>query len=266
MKTIFLIISLFTSLAVFSQYEFNGQFGIYGVADIPFKSQMPKMSPAYGVGINFDYKPINRIPVFIELKGNLGLYDYRTSTETFVFDETSSTETEVTFSSGMHKIELGAKAYFTNYYKPVRGYVTPQVGYNFLRTRVRIADPEDEDDCQPLSNRVSQKSSGFTYGGEIGMEVDLMRMINDRETDSRLFLSCSFMKSAKKIDYVNTRFMNEHEHGIHDEMTTMESDNRPITVQFVNLTNDDLHEHKVAEIYSTYLQFFTVKIGYVWYF
>lgn len=169
----------------------------------------------------------------------------------------------------MQKYQLGAKYYYTSFYRPVRGYITPQVGINLMRSRIRIADPEDVDDCMPLENRISHKSYGFTYGLEAGMELDIVALIrSDDYSDSRLYVSLSFMNSFKKTDYINTRFMNEHEHGVYDTShgNHTDPDGRPLTAQFVNISNNDLHEHKVAEIYSTYLRFFTVNIGYVWYF
>jgi hypothetical protein len=269
MKNLYLLMLVFLPVVSYSQGEYPFQFGIFGTSDIPLKSQMPKMAPSYGLGLNVGYKPIALFPMFIELKGNFGMYDYRTSKETFIFNETSSTETDVTFSSSMHKLQLGVKFYYTNFYRPVRGYVTPQIGYSFMRSRIRIADPADTDDCQPLENRISQRSNGLTYGGELGVEMDLQRLIrHEGPTNNRLYVSVSFLGSAKKLDYINTRYMNEHENVVYspEHGNHVSEDGRPLTAKFVNVSNNDLHEHKIAEVYSTYLRFINVNIGYVWYF
>lgn len=269
MKYLYLFLVSFSSLSVFSQAEHNVQLGLHGLADIPFKGQMPRMSTNYGGGISLAFKPVKAFPLFIEAKVGAGLYNNRTSEETFIFDDESQTVTDVTFSSSMQRYQLGVKYYYTSFYRPVRGYITPQLGINLMRSRIRIADPEDVDDCMPLENRISHKSHGFTYGFEAGVELDVVALIRaDDYSQSRLYASLSFMNSFRKTDYINTRFMNENEHGIYDGLhgAHTDPDGRPLTTKFVNVSNNDLHEHKIAEIYSTYLRFFTINIGYVWYF
>lgn len=269
MKYLYTLIIAFCSATVLSQYEYNGQFGLYGTADVPIRSQMPRMSTNFGAGMLFAYKPVRNIPLFLELRGNVGSYHSKTSKETFIFDDGTTTVTDVRFSSGMAKVQLGTKFYYTNFYRPVRGYVTPQIGYNFMRSRIRIADPEDEDDCMPLENRIAHKSSGLTYGLEVGLEVDVMGLIRGGDhSKGRLYVSASYLGSIKKMDYINTRFMNEHEHVVYDEAHGhhVGEDGRALTATFVNVSNNDLHEHKIAEIYQTHLRFITINIGYVWYF
>lgn len=269
MKYLYLfIISLFSAVSL-SQGEYNGQFSLYGTADIPVRSQMPRMSTNYGAGMQFAYKPVKTFPLFIELRGSIGSYHSKTSQEIFIFGDGTATVTDVTFKSGMNKVQLGTKFYYTSFYRPVRGYVTPQIGYNFMRSCIRIADPEDEDDCMPLENRIAHKSSALTYGLEVGVEVDVIGLIRGGDfSKSRLYLSASYLGSFKKTDYINTRFMNEHEHVVYDGTHGhhVDADGRALTAQFVNVSNNDLHEHKIAEIYQTHLRFININIGYVWYF
>ena len=70
------------------------------------------------------------------------------------------------------------------------------------------------------------------------------------------------------MDYINVRYMSGHEHGVsaggHNH-ANMDED-RDLTTEFVNLSTDNIHEHKIAEVYHTPLRFITVNIGYVWYF
>ncbi len=269
MKNLYLIFVFFSSFSLYSQGEYNVQFSLFGVSDIPIKSQMPKMGVNYGLGMYVAYKPINRIPVFLELKGNLGMYDYRTSTETFIFDDNSTTVTDVSFKSSMHKLQFGTKIYVTNFYSRMRGYVTPQIGYNFMRSRIRVADPLDEDDCQPLENRIAHKSGGLTYGAEIGFELDVIRLIKiDGFTNSRLFMSLSYLGSFNKVDYINTKYMNENVHGVYEggHQHHEVSADRDVTLEFINVSNNSLHEHKIAEVYKTPLRYFNINLGYVWYF
>lgn len=268
MKKCYLFIFCLLPFVSLSQVDNRVQFGIHGMADIPLRSQMPKMSTNYGAGAFLSVKPHRRVPLFIELRGSMGQYSSKTSTETFIFDDGSTTVTDVTFRSMMNKVQLGTKFYFTPSYQRVKPYVMPMVGYNFMRSKIRIADPLDEDDCQPLVDRVSQKAQGFTYGLEAGVEMDLVGTIKGEESHGRLYFSVSYLSSARKMDYINIKYMSDHEHGVHEEGhgEASQADGRPLTTDFVNVSSNDLHSHKIAEIYTTYLRFINVNIGYVWYF
>lgn len=269
MKQFLLPIICMLSFFQFAQTEHNFQLGVFTTSEIPFHSEMPKMSTNIGLGMQFAYKPIARVPVFLEFKGNLGMYNSQKRDVTYIFDNGATTDTYVNFTSQMHKIQLGTKIYYTSFYNPVRAYITPQIGHNFMRTRVRIADPMDEDDCRPLENTIKQRSGGWTYGGEIGIELDMKKIFtgNDRP-NQRMYLSASYMGSFKKMDYINVKYMEEHEHDVVDthDHSQMDEDGRPLNAEFINLTSGTTHEHKVAEIYNTHLRFISINLGYVWYF
>lgn len=261
MKHLFFSLSLLPLIA-FSQGEYNGQFGFFTPIDVPVKSEMPKMSPSIGIGAQGSYRPFPNIPVFVELKGNVGLYSSVTSKETYLFGDGSSTVTDVHFKSSMNKIQLGTKVYFSPFYKPVRGFITPQIGYTALRSRIRIDDPQDTDGCTPLENRIAHKNGGFTYGGEIGVDLDVKKIFKGEEAvRGRMYASVSYLNSFKALNYINIKYMTNHEHGMEMEI----DDDRDITTQFLNVSNNSIHEHKVAEIYRTKLNFITVNIGYIWY-
>lgn len=268
MKKLYIVVFSLLPCMLLSQIDSRVQFGIHGLADIPIRSQMPKMSTNYGGGAFLSVKPYRRVPLFIEVRGSIGQYSSKTSTETFIFDDGSTTVTDVTFRSLMSKVQLGTKVYLTPAYRQVKPYVMPTIGYNFMRSRIRIADPMDEDDCQPLVNRLSHGSTGFTYGLEAGVELDVIGMIKGEERSGKLYFSVAYLSSARKMDYINIRYMSDHEHGVHEgeHGGTSQADGRPLTTDFVNVSSNDLHSHKIAEVYNTYLRFINVNVGYVWYF
>ncbi|MBX2948634.1 MAG: hypothetical protein KF704_05080 [Crocinitomicaceae bacterium] len=268
MKKLYIVVFSFLPCMLLSQVDRRVQFGIHGLADIPIHSQMPRMSTNYGGGMFLSVKPHRRVPLFLELRGSIGQYSSKTSTETFIFNDGSTTVTDVTFRSLMNKVQFGTKIYFTSSYQRVKPYVMPLIGYNFMRSRIRIADPMDEDDCKPLVDRISHGTSGLTYGLETGVELDLVGTIKGDESQGRLYVSVSYLSSARKTDYINIKYMSDHEHGVHEggHGETSQADGRPLTTDFVNVSSNDLHSHKIAEIYNTYLRFINVNIGYVWYF
>jgi hypothetical protein len=187
--------------------------------------------------------------------------------QTYVFDSTSSTTTDVTYSSGMNRLNFGTKIHLLNEYRAIRPYITPQIGYAFMRSRIAVADPQDEDDCQPLDKTTVQRYSGLTYGGELGVEVSMERMFKNVSTENkhRLYASVSFLNSFNTFEYINVKYMEDHDHaamtgGSHHASS---DDGRDVNAQFVNVTTNTIHEHKIAELYKTNLQFWGINVGYV---
>lgn len=257
----------FVPFAFFAQTKW--QVGSYLSTSFPNKSIMPKMSPATGLGLQLAFQPIDRVPIAFELKSNFGIYAAKTLEQTFYFEDLSSTTTNVSYSSNFNQIKFGAKYQIGNDFKQIRAYFTPQIGYGSMRSKIRIDDPADEDDCKPLAKETTQRSSGFTYGGELGIEVDMSKLFRKMNTENRhyLFASATFMNGFKPFEYVNIRYMKDHDHGALPaggaELETTDENGRPITATFINVSNNNLHDHKIAELYKTGLQYWGFNVGYV---
>lgn len=267
MKAIVLI--LIFPFSLFSQGEYNNQIGFHGIIDIPIKQYMPKMSWNWGIGLQYAYRPFPNFPMFIEAKGNWGLYSSHTSRETFIFEDGMQTTTDVTYTSKMNRLTFGTKFYLSNFYAPVRVYATPQVGVAFMKSKISIADPEDTDGCMPRDNKIVQRDNGFYYGGEVGLDLDIRKIFTGNDSqNSRMYVSVSYLNSAKNVEYINTKYMEDHHHGMEpgNSETEETTEDRPLTTEFINLGTNEIHEHKIAELYRTPLKFISINIGYIWYF
>jgi len=237
----------------------GGEIGSFIPVDIPDKNTMPNMSNNIGYGMNFAYSPLPASPFHIEFKPSWGMYSYKNLRQTYMFEDSSTTVTNVSYSSGMHKYLLGAKVMIGHEYRTVRGFITPQIGLARTRTKILIADPEDEDGCRPLENRNTQKYIGAVWGGEIGVEIDLGRIMSSVEEENRhnLVINASLLHGFKHFEYVNVKYMQNETHDmgvIHDD--------RDINATFINVGSNALHEHKIAELYHTPLRFWGFSIGY----
>lgn len=268
MKHFLLLLALIPA-GLFAQQQW--QIGTYFTCDIPNHTIMPKMSTNPGMGLQFAYKPLPRIPVMLELKGSLGSYSNRTLQQTYIFDSTSSTTTNVHYVSAMNRLSLGAKIHLTNEYHAIRPFITPQIGMAYMRSRIRVDDPNESQDggCRPLKHEVTQHYSGFTYGAEAGVEVSFEKLFKNASTENkhRLYASVTFMNSFNKFEYVNVKYMQDQDHmampGSGSSGGSTTSDGRDINASFVNVSTNSIHEHKIAELYRTNLQFWGFNIGYV---
>jgi hypothetical protein len=59
------------------------------------------------------------------------------------------------------------------------------------------------------------------------------------------------------MEYVNVKYM---ENEVHDP--TVVHDDRDINATFINVGSNDLHEHKIAELYHTPMNMWGFSIGY----
>jgi hypothetical protein len=235
--------------------------GIFLPLDVPVKSTMPKMSTAVGIGFTAAYSPFFSVPISFEFKANIGGYSSRTVAQTYQFNDGSQTITDVTYSSGLNKMLLGSKFILGGNYKAIRGYITPQIGTARFRSKITIADPQDQDGCRPLDSEVLQKNRGFIYGGEIGAEIALSRLLPHKTTDEghTLFCSVSYLLGFAQFEYVNVRYMTDK---LHTSMVTHNA--ADVNARFVNLSTNDIHEHKVAELYHTPFEIIGIQIGYIY--
>lgn len=267
MKKLYFIL-FFLPLFGFSQNQW--QLGLYAGSYSPVKSQMPKMSTAYGTGFHFGYKPSAFLPFTFDWSSTFGTYYYGTQQETYIFDEFSSTTTNVTYTSKMRTHLIGARVNLTNDYAAVKPYIKPQIGWSTMKSKIVIADPNDVDDCQPLDRETNNVFRGPVYGGEAGLEIDMERMFKKVSEPNKhyLFVSASYLRGFNKLEYINQKYMTSHDHSAmpagSNDMGT--DDGRDVTTTFINVTTNEIHDHKIAELYRTPFEMWGIKIGYVVYF
>jgi hypothetical protein len=254
------ILTLFMLLSFMTQAQKN-QLGFYVPVDIPNKNLMPNMSVVGGFGMSYAYQPFQQLPISFEVKGNLGSYASKTIEQTFQFEDLSTTRTDVSYTSSMHKSTIGAKFTLGNNYSALRGFVTPQIGYAAMRSRIRIADPEDEDDCQPLENKIMKRHSGYIYGGEVGLEYSLDKLFKNSvaENKHRVYISASYIASFKPFEYINIKHMKD---GHYHEMMNNDA-SRDLNVEFMNVSTESIHEHKIAELYRSNIRMWGINFGYI---
>ena len=259
MKTQLLLSGLLLSLGSYC-FSQKAELGLYVPIDLPNKTNMPKMSTAGGFGVSFGYSPLFLTPFYIEAKTSFSNYSSQNLQQTYQFDDGSQTITNVSYSSGMSKYLLGAKTMIGQDFRAVRGFITPQIGLASMRTKIVIADPQDADGCQPLDRNVSQRFTGAIYGGEIGAEIALEKLFRKItiENAHKLYFSMSYLRGMNHFEYVNVKYMQDE---VHNTMTTHPKGD--INASFINVYTNNIHEHKIAELYHTPFEMIGINFGYI---
>lgn len=234
--------------------------------DIPFKETMPKMNTAHGAGLFIGYKVLEKAPLYFTSDLSTGAYAYKSRKEQYTFSDGTQTETWVNYSSNLHKLLFGFNYDVGKRENLFSGYLTAQGGYAIMNSKIYIEDPNDPDGCKALVNK-----NTFIYGSGIyaaggGIRINIQQI---KKTQSKIGFSHYIDIGVKYIgggdfNYVNINHMKEESHGItHSGSGNADSDTRDLTVKFVNVTTKDVHEHKVAEVYSSPFKMMNLKLSYL---
>lgn len=222
---------------------------------------MPKMSMNNGGGIFIGFKASKNRPLWLTTDLSSGAYAYKSRNEIYRFTDGSETETQVTYSSAMYKFLFGINYEAIQPNGRVSGYFTLQAGYVIMNSKIFIEDPENPDDCVPLANKNIFKDGGSIYSLGIGMKIRLTKVKEDNPL-SYIDIGIKY-NGGDVFNYINIHHMKQEIHGIHNNSINTNPYSDDFAVKFVNVTTNEVHEHKIAEVYRSTFKMINIKIGYL---
>lgn len=240
----------------------KGGFSLYSSSDIPDKHYMPKMSPSFGAGMEIFFKPCSKSPLQLTLDYNGAYYALKTINTTYYFPEGEPTKTDVSYSSATNKFMVGLKYIPQLKERMVLPYAAVSAGLNVMRSRITIEDPE-EGGCEALENKVVFSRTGFIYSGGGGLLLNTSIFSKKHSCFySYIDVGCRFT-GGSKTEYINVNYMQDEPHGPASHNTSSAtSTQRDYYAQFINIQSQNIHEHKIAEVYSTPISMWSLRLGY----
>jgi hypothetical protein len=199
---------------------------------------------------------LSRIQVGAEL--GIGTYAQLTKKQTFVFDDGSTTVTNVRYGSNVFQANA-----FTRIDILQKGNIIPYVkgsaGLAKFYSNVTVEDPKDPDGCHPLEKKSLIKDNVFATGYGAGVRVD-MRSFCSKMNKGDEWIDFSVTRvTGGNVDYINTKRLKEH---YHTPTVTDPKSGQPIIQRFINASTQSIHEHQVAELYTSPLKMLEFRIGY----
>lgn len=258
-----LVLPLF-ALITFSTSAQKVDFSTGYNADVPFKLSMPRMSTAHGANFHLGFKALKTAPVWLNADVSTSCFALVNRKEMYTFTDGSETETYVNYSSNLHKFLFGASFDIGNTERILSAYLNAQAGYAIMNSKIYIEDPNDPSGCDALVNKNTFRYGGGIYAGGAGVRFNINTI---RKRESKFFkhfvdIGFNYM-SGGNFKYVNIKYMQEHQHGIASTNTSPDRGTQDLTTQFVNVTTNDIHEHKIAEIYQSKFEMWNLKISYL---
>lgn len=254
-KTLLIITGVCLYLTSFAQFEFG--FGYSNQS--PLGDMGGNINAAHGFNFQAGYRlPFagNRFVVSVET--GTGRYGKKKVTQSFQNEDMSTAaEYPVNYINFANFNHLNLR-YEVVKNKAITPYVQVVGGYQSLGTRVRINvyDENDRDDCKPLENEVTFRKGTMTWGYGAGLLMKLRSKAACNPFDgTSINLSVSRIH-GNRIDYVNVKQL---EQPVATQPANEET--KALTMQFVNLNTNHIHNHTVARLYNSPLQQLQVKLG-----
>lgn len=139
----------------------------------------------------------------------------------------------------------------------IQPYITGKLGYAELSSSFMIEDPRDPTACIALESETIHSDGTLFLGYGIGFRWN----VGNNTIRSRNFIDFSITRTkGNNVDYVNVNHLHDHNAPI-----TPTDETKPINITFVNASNQNIHQHRIAELYNTPFNILQIKIGYVAY-
>lgn len=187
---------------------------------------------------------------------NIGWYGMLRQPINYSLGNNRFINTTVEYSSNMSQIGPVIRYHFINKGK-IRPYVHAGASYTRFASSLFVNDPNDADQCRPLEQSTLIKDNAWTsnLGGGIRFFISKQGNIKD-------FIDLSVTRvNGPDINYINVR---NHQHqSAAVNPTPTDPKNTPLNIRFIDLRNNSIHEHKVAEVYNSPITLLNVRLTYV---
>ena len=194
--------------------------------------------------------------LFLGAEFACGSYAHKTQPQTFISPEDGfATTTDVIFSSNIHNYHAVAGFEFTKG-TAVKPYVTMKVGATRFNTSIMIEDPEDQDGCSPLEEENLFADAAFSGGAGAGLKIDASTIFRKACKGSWWFDFSANYLWGTSLDYINVKYLNPAEPGPN-------AFTRSVDAKFVHLHSQHIHEHQVAQVYTSGIRSLDFKFGVV---
>jgi hypothetical protein len=254
----FYLLPVFIAISIAANAQIEGGFS-YSLS-LPQKEMKENIRPAHSANFIFTshFKKLTKLSWGIE--AGFGQYASFTRDQDIRFPDGTGINTKVSYSSNIATAGVLARYTFLKEAK-VNPYVTGKLGYASYFSKVIVADPEDEDDCKPLDKKTPIRDHSFFASYGAGLQID----VSSKKKPGNAWLDISVSQvHGSNLSYINVKDIKNQINN--DPNTPLPTSDKsvPLTMRFVNVATQTIHEHQLAEVYSSALRLMEMKIGVRW--
>ncbi|MDP4265364.1 MAG: hypothetical protein Q8941_22750 [Bacteroidota bacterium] len=246
-------LTVFTFSAFSQQWKFIGGYSL----GIPQKDMHKNIPPAHSLQAGIVYQlPGQWKQLSVGAETGIGLYASKRVDQTFQFENNTSSIVPVNYNSNVFNADLQARLDLVDNKKFVIPYIGLKGGlYNFFST-IRIEDPNDPGGCTALQHKNILSDNTFYWSAGAGLQVNTSFFAKRKFTRNVLIDISANMIHGGSISYINTKHLI-------DEQTMNDPKAQPLNVQFINASTQQIHEHTVAQVFTSPLRMIELRAGVV---
>ena len=202
----------------------------------------------------YQFKHIKPLSVGIEM--GIGSYASKRIEQTFQFSSNTAAVVPVNYNSNTFNVNFQARLNLLNEKYQVIPYINAKSGmYNFFST-IYIDDPNDASGCHALEQKTLMNDKTLYWSAGGGVQIDpSMFSKNKRKGNVLIDISANTVNGGT-LNYINTRHLT-------DAQTINDPDGKPLQVQFINASTQQIHEHTVAQVFTSSLRLLEFRAGVV---
>src|SRR6186713_1151346 len=252
MKFIFTFLLGFLFISANSQqWKFNSSYSLA----MPKQEMGKNIQPAHSMQNGISYQlpgALKQLSVGLEV--GIGIYAHETIDQTFQFDNNTYTVLPVDYSSNVFNANLQARFNLLSDKNLIIPYINAKGGLYSFYSSIYIGDPEDDGGCHALEqeNIMNDKTMYWSAGGGLQINPTIFSK-NKRITKVMIDISANTIRGGE-INYINTKHLM-------DAQSMNDPDGKPLEVKFINVSTQAIHEHTVAQVYTSPLRILEFRAG-----
>lgn len=253
MKPFLTFLSIALGLSVYGQqWKLTSNYSLA----LPGEEMNKNIQPAHSLQLGALYSLPGRMKqLSLGVEFGIGTYASKRIDQTFQFDNSTSI-VPVNYSSNVFNTDLQARFNLLNEKKLVIPYINAKGGlYNFFST-IRVDDPRDDGGCHALErkNIINDKTLYWSAGAGIQFDPSIFSSYK-HHGQVLIDISANTVRGGT-LDYINTKHLV-------DAQSVNDNSGKPLQVRFVNASTQSIHEHTVAQVYTSPLRLFEIRAGVV---
>ena len=222
---------------------------------IPRQEMGKNIQPAHSMQAGVFYQfpgAFQQLSAGFEL--GLGMYAHERIDQTFQFDNNTTAVLPVDYNSNVFNANLHVRFNLLSDKNLIIPYINAKGGlYNFYSS-IYIGDPEDDGGCRALEqeNMINDKTMYWSAGGGLLINPTIFSK-NKHSSKVMIDFSANTIRGGT-LNYINTKHLM-------DAQAMNDPDGKPLNVEFINVSTQSIHEHTVAQVYTSTLRMLEFRAG-----
>jgi len=253
MKFTFTLLLLATFISANCQkWKFNANYSL----GMPQQEMGHNIQAVHSLQAGFMHQLPGRLNrLYIGIEGGIGGYADTRIDQTFQSGNAPAFEVPVNYFSNVANVDAQVRWELVGKDKMLIPYLQAKGGSYFFFSNIYIDDPNDPDGCHALQQKNIINDNTFYWSAGAGLQINVGLFScekEDRQKRTSLDISVNTVRGGS-LDYINTKQLIDAQ--------TITTSGKPLNVEFINASTQEIHQHTVAQVYTSPLRLFEIKAG-----